>query len=164
MLERPDQWSSSHPINNDKQQTSTRRFPVRGTSQNLFFNEELHPQHRPNWLGQAGGAERDRTDDLLLAKQALSQLSYSPNLVATCAQSATGPESSVVGLGRLELPTSRLSSARSNQLSYKPVSGFYKSRRSTQPGFVAFLEKGCVDGGSDRNLVSFCVSKAPDVP
>ncbi len=28
---------------------------------------------------QAGGAERDRTDDLLLAKQALSQLSYSPS-------------------------------------------------------------------------------------
>jgi hypothetical protein len=26
----------------------------------------------------------------------------------------------MVGLGRLELPTSRLSSARSNQLSYKP--------------------------------------------
>jgi hypothetical protein len=26
-----------------------------------------------------GGAGRDRTDDLLLAKQALSQLSYSPN-------------------------------------------------------------------------------------
>jgi hypothetical protein len=31
---------------------------------------------------------------------------------------AFAPE--VVGLGRLELPTSRLSSARSNQLSYKP--------------------------------------------
>jgi hypothetical protein len=28
----------------------------------------------------------------------------------------------MVGLGRLELPTSRLSSARSNQLSYKPAS------------------------------------------
>src|SRR3954463_492327 len=27
----------------------------------------------------------------------------------------------LVGLGRFELPTSRLSSARSNQLSYKPV-------------------------------------------
>src|ERR1700751_4473600 len=27
----------------------------------------------------------------------------------------------MVGLGRLELPTSRLSSARSNQLSYKPL-------------------------------------------
>jgi hypothetical protein len=25
-----------------------------------------------------GGADRDRTDDILLAKQALSQLSYSP--------------------------------------------------------------------------------------
>ena len=28
---------------------------------------------------KAGGANRDRTDDLLLAKQALSQLSYGPN-------------------------------------------------------------------------------------
>src|SRR5688572_6136393 len=28
---------------------------------------------------------------------------------------------SVVGLGRFELPTSRLSSARSNQLSYRPI-------------------------------------------
>ena len=27
-----------------------------------------------------GGGERDRTDDLLLAKQALSQLSYTPSL------------------------------------------------------------------------------------
>jgi hypothetical protein len=31
------------------------------------------------------------------------------------------PMRKMVGLGRLELPTSRLSSARSNQLSYKPV-------------------------------------------
>ena len=28
--------------------------------------------------GPVGGGERDRTDDLLLAKQALSQLSYTP--------------------------------------------------------------------------------------
>ena len=53
-----------------------------------------------------GGAGRDRTDDLKLAKLPLSQLSYGPT--------------KMVGLGRLELPTSRLSSARSNQLSYKP--------------------------------------------
>ena len=62
-----------------------------------------------------GGARRDRTDDLLLAKQALSQLSYGP--------ASHGTESSMremVGLGRFELPTSRLSSARSNQLSYRP--------------------------------------------
>ena len=31
----------------------------------------------------------------------------------------------VVGLGRLELPTSRLSSARSNQLSYKPLTPLF---------------------------------------
>jgi glycerophosphoryl diester phosphodiesterase len=60
----------------------------------------------------AGGASRDRTDDLKLAKLALSQLSYGP---------VSERVSEVVGLGRLELPTSRLSSARSNQLSYKPM-------------------------------------------
>ena len=32
----------------------------------------------------AGGANRDRTGDLLLAKQALSQLSYGPRLVSIC--------------------------------------------------------------------------------
>ena len=61
----------------------------------------------------AGGARRNRTDDLLLAKQALSQLSYGPALRHIS-------EAGMVGLGRFELPTSRLSSARSNQLSYRP--------------------------------------------
>ena len=58
-----------------------------------------------------GGGERDRTDDLLLAKQALSQLSYTPVLVRLI--QIIGRE--MVGLGRLELPTSRLSGVRSNQ-------------------------------------------------
>ncbi|CAN0104764.1 unnamed protein product, partial [Phaeothamnion confervicola] len=66
-----------------------------------------HPNER------LGGARRDRTDDLMLAKHALSQLSYGPGR-----REITRLE--LVGLGRLELPTSRLSSARSNQLSYKP--------------------------------------------
>ncbi len=35
----------------------------------------LHSKSLKTWLG---GARRDRTDDLLLAKQALSQLSYGP--------------------------------------------------------------------------------------
>src|SRR3954452_403841 len=38
----------------------------------------------------------------------------------------------VVGLGRLELPTSRLSSARSNQLSYKPLTREAAMARSQQ--------------------------------
>jgi hypothetical protein len=53
---------------------------------------------------KVGGADRDRTDDLRLAKPALSQLSYSPS-----------EGRRVVGLGRLELPTSRLSGGRSNR-------------------------------------------------
>ena len=57
----------------------------------------------------SGGGKEDRTPDPLLAKQVLSQLSYTPVLV---------------GLGRLELPTLRLSGVRSNHLSYKPSKGF----------------------------------------
>ena len=34
--------------------------------------------YRP--VANFGGGDQDRTDDLLLAKQALSQLSYTPNL------------------------------------------------------------------------------------
>jgi hypothetical protein len=56
----------------------------------------------------AGGARRDRTDDLLLAKQALSQLSYGPI------------KAEMVGLDRLERSTSPLSGVRSNHLSYRP--------------------------------------------
>ena len=37
----------------------------------------------------------------------------------------------VVGLGRLELPTSRLSSARSNQLSYKPLTHIQSRTRDS---------------------------------
>ena len=36
-------------------------------------------QHR---IGDFGGADRDRTGGLLVANQALSQLSYSPNAVS----------------------------------------------------------------------------------
>ena len=91
-----------------------------------------------------GGAGRDRTDDLKLAKLPLSQLSYGPLFMtlkhryappvlpyrlltdARCAflncirNLGLVTLKSMVGLGRLELPTSRLSSARSNQLSYRP--------------------------------------------
>ena len=54
--------------------------------------------------GRAGGANRDRTGDLLLAKQALSQLSYGPVPVSLC----------LVGLGGVAPPTSPLSGVRSN--------------------------------------------------
>ena len=47
----------------------------------------------------------------MLAKHALSQLSYSP----------LGLYQNMVGPGGLEPPTSRLSGVRSNHLSYKPI-------------------------------------------
>ena len=92
-----------------------------------------------------GGARRDRTDDLKLAKLPLSQLSYGPKTVVNSttvplcrpvpSASATydrgslspiewrsnGIRQVLVGLGRVELPTSRLSGVRSNHLSYRPV-------------------------------------------
>ena len=71
-------------------------------------------------LRTLGGADRDRTDDLRLAKPALSQLSYSPD--------ASRGVGRMVGQGRVELPTSRLSGVRSNHLSYWPGS---RAARST---------------------------------
>jgi hypothetical protein len=70
-----------------------------------------------------GGARRDRTDDLMLAKHALSQLSYGPEEERT--------SNSMVGLGRLERPTSPLSGVRSNHLSYRPE---YHAPKGTRPG------------------------------
>ena len=73
--------------------------------------EELLP--RP----PTGGGDRTRTDDPLLAKQVLSRLSYTPSPRGAA---GTGTPQGLVGLGRLELPTSRLSGVRSRQLSYRP--------------------------------------------
>ena len=71
----------------------------------------------PLTLALPGGASRDRTDDPLLAKQVLSQLSYGP--VISLSPRQTGRE--MVGLGGLEPPTSPLSGVRSNHLSYRPA-------------------------------------------
>ena len=61
-----------------------------------------------------GGDEEDRTPDPLLAKQVLSQLSYTPILGIKLNQS-------MVGTNGLEPSTSRLSGVRSNHLSYAPI-------------------------------------------
>jgi hypothetical protein len=49
---------------------------VEPTTSPLSGVRSCHLSYRPT--GSAGGADRDRTDDLLNANQALSQLSYSP--------------------------------------------------------------------------------------
>jgi hypothetical protein len=78
---------------------------------------------KPGGTKPDGGDRRDRTDDLKLAKLPLSQLSYvpAPKQSHHAKSASNNPRKEyMVGLGRLELPTSRLSSARSNQLSYRP--------------------------------------------
>jgi hypothetical protein len=83
---------------------------------------------------RTGGDNRDRTGNLRLAKPALSQLSYIPKPVTACRSC------SVVGLGRVELPTSRLSGVRSNHLSYRPL----RSRRKRPAGLRFQVRQGRV--------------------
>jgi hypothetical protein len=101
---------------------------------------------------RTGGARRDRTDDLMLAKHALSQLSYGPNFWIRDAPSGAaagrpcGPKVrrhhrnrrlrllTMVGLGRLERPTSPLSGVRSNHLSYRPEASPPPAVSRPQPG------------------------------
>jgi hypothetical protein len=65
-----------------------------------------------------GGARRDRTDDLMLAKHPLYQLSYGPHYGISSSRLYSRE---MVGPDRLELSTLRLSGVRSNHLSYGPA-------------------------------------------
>ena len=86
------------------------------------MTRHLPNHHTQDPKSERGGANRLRTDDLRRARAALSQLSYSPG-ISFAVQEHCGLKtaSGLVGLGRVELPTSRLSAVRSNQLSYRPA-------------------------------------------
>ena len=106
-----------------------------------FFKQTQRMTTPP--LEASGGARRDRTDDLLLAKQALSQLSYGP-----------GMRRSVVGPGRVELPTSRLSGVRSNHLSYGPPIPGQEVRRPECPIAHDPVKSGPI---TSARITSVCV-------
>ena len=79
------------------------------------------PRTRDSSMG-AGGADRIRTDDPLLAKQMLSQLSYSPEArIPPLFSLPVRRFTIVVGLVGVEPTTPALSRRCSNQLSYRPV-------------------------------------------
>lgn len=69
-------------------------------------------------IEDCGGGRRDRTDDPLLAKQVLSQLSYAP----MCTETLRFPRQTMVGLVGFEPTTPALSRRCSNRLSYRPLS------------------------------------------
>ena len=107
----------------------------------LLFRYSIFKEHlslSDIWSHQVlfGGDEENRTPDPLLARQVLSQLSYTPMVLFFKAFSIVFSFSfvwkNVVGLTRLELVTSRLSGVRSNQLSYRPIFESYGSLKTEQ--------------------------------
>ena len=125
-----------------------------------------------------GGGEGVRTPDLRLAKPALCQtelrphkrqrnwlrgrdlnprpLGYEPNELPDCSTPRhTINLNRLVGLGRFELPTSRLSGVRSNQLSYRPLSALLRRvfSRKKEPHFLIKCGSVFVDGGTRSRAV-----------
>jgi hypothetical protein len=111
-------------------------------------------------LAGAGGGERIRTDDLLRARQALSQLSYTPtdywfniddcrlkkfNIIFSVVKSSiSNLLSKLVGLDGVEPSTSRLSGVRSNQTELQAPEksgsrGKVKGIKGLTPFFNLFL-------------------------
>ena len=69
----------------------------------------------------------------------------------------------LVGLGRVELPTSRLSGVRSNQLSYRPLVSFASiltQKRATEATRPSSASTVC-NGPQKRSVALFCVRMAP---
>jgi hypothetical protein len=121
--------------------------------------QPIQPSYRPDWLNRQwqsltrdspcliesreplplviGGGRRDRTDDPLLAKQVLSQLSYAPQPQTSLPQATASGDcpswlppapDNVVGLVGFEPTTPALSRRCSNRLSYRPLSLSFYSR------------------------------------
>ena len=74
-----------------------------------------------------------------------AKLSYTPKVFAMVGGAREPPLRSAsmaripVGLGRLELPTSRLSGVRSSQLSYRPESSFCRKIKPLGTEFIKWL-------------------------
>jgi hypothetical protein len=103
----------------------------------------------------------------MLAKHALYQLSYGPNKEkppggscrSTCPPK--DPRKKVVGPGRLELPTSRLSGVCSNRLSYRPLKRRVPARPeqaiASQPLSSATMSCGKRNEDGDTPLPVWCL-------
>ena len=98
-----------------------------------------------------GGGERVRTDDLLRARQALSQLSYTPSSRILTTKKR---HPQLVGLGRFELPTSRLSGVRSNRLSYRPFLEVIRRQHRSLPDRLLEINSG----NNDLRVLTWDVS------
>jgi hypothetical protein len=101
--------------------TDERRMPVHDRNERWFDARD------PGWWSQTGSNRRPPackagalpTELWPPQSQPAFAKAEQPSLVSGLPTEAAS-QRRLVGLGRFELPTSRLSSARSNQLSYKP--------------------------------------------
>ena len=80
---RSDQTEQNNPYSNFKKFGSSHHYSLGSSRLPAGSILNLFPAHQAEKFSKAepvsnGGASRDRTDDPLLAKQVLSQLSYSP--------------------------------------------------------------------------------------
>ena len=124
----------------------------------LRRNTRTTIRSNPRAARRIGGARRARTDDLLNANQALSQLSYGPifalrRWMEPESRRADAPapfrHPKMVGLDRLELSTSPLSGVRSNHLSYRPGSRDRARGATQQP---AMSQKVSTQKAKGRHL------------
>ena len=101
-----------HRVIEDRRDTNSDAWTSVGGSRGRIDRPSLHSKtlHSKAWWSQTGSNRRPPA-----CKAGALPTELWPRLNATLRALER-----VVGLGRLELPTSRLSSARSNQLSYKP--------------------------------------------
>ena len=86
--------------------------------------------HLSNWWSQTGSNRRPLACKASALPAELWPLIQSAPATSASRSPMAGAAVKMVGLGRFELPTSRLSSARSNQLSYRPEA----SRRCSKRG------------------------------
>ena len=92
--------------------------------------------HRRRWRVAPPGSPRRRQVGARRGRRGRGSLLAFGARTGQAASHAAAPEGAtamMVGLGRLERPTSRLSGVRSNQLSYRPVQTTEDRRQTTDP-------------------------------
>jgi hypothetical protein len=126
----------AYPLFTMSRKPPRRRVP---RAEKLLFRMDVKPGTQ-SWWSQSGSNRRPQA----------CKASALPTELWPRSGKHDGPESKdlptrheqVVGLGRFELPTSRLSSARSNQLSYRPKAQAPMRRKRNVDGGVPL----CISG------------------
>ena len=127
-------------------QCQTAHAPNRSRVRKLNFLERLSPSTKQKWWSRSGSNRRP-----VACKATALPTELRPRYVWRPSHHIRA----MVGLGRFELPTSRLSGVRSNQLSYRPNCADPQFQTQASIGTGLSNQKGYVDGGSAIKTWSF---------